>query len=308
MWDLGHCGSLASVTTTELRSAAHPTQTWPAKQLTQLGEAFCQRKSSKELGHALKGPVAAGTWSQKRTSPPLSPRLAGGSWSAFSTVPRIPQQQLGVDALQHSRLATAAVQGPPQRSPVQPARLCCLPARSGCCRAAPLQLRRGSDAEGASKMPLGAGSAASQGRQRRGLSAMTVYSGKGAAWGQRQRSVAPPCPPPRRVRRTESSIATATGPCEQGLPDTAMARNRASSSRSSSTGCRQADSPARAPWGQAGNATGSSEMCPRLIHVEGDKQGCTEGASPCPQGQHSPLPSGLVSNTFQQSCSHMARA
>lgn len=46
-------------------------------------------------------------------------------------------------------------------------------------------------------MPLGAGSAASQGRQRRGLSAMTVYSGKGAAWGQRQRSVAPPCPPPQ---------------------------------------------------------------------------------------------------------------
>lgn len=227
MWDLGHCGSLASVTTTELRSAAHPTQTWPAKQLTQLGEAFCQRKSSKELGHALKGPVAAGTWSQKRTSPPLSPRLAGGSWSAFSTVPRIHQQQLGVDALQHSRLATAAVQGPPQRSPVQPARLCCLPARSGCCRAAPLQLRRGSDAEGASKMPLGAGSAASQGRQRRGLSAMTVYSRKGGAWGQRQRSVAPPCPPPQageanRVLLPQPRVPASRGFLTQPWPGTGL--------------------------------------------------------------------------------------
>lgn len=75
-----------------------------------------------------------------------------------------------------------------------------LPARSGCCRAAPSLLRRGCDAEGAAKTPLGAGSAASQGRHRRGLSAMTVHTSKrdrlGGDSARCPQAVAPPCPPP----------------------------------------------------------------------------------------------------------------
>lgn len=106
-----------------------------------------------------------------------------------------------------------------------------------------------------------------------------------AQWPQ---AVARPCPSPSRVRGTESSCHS-HGPSEQGPSATAMARSRASISRASSTSCRQAASLARAPWGQAGNARGSSELCPSLIHMQGDKQGCTEGASPCPREQLSPL-------------------
>lgn len=125
-------------------------------------------------------------------------------------------------------------------------------------------LRRGSDAEGASKMPLGAGSAASQGRQRRGLSAMTVHARqRGMVWAETVPSVAGRWPlpvrtpgrmrgtvllpqprvPPSRGRRTQPWPAA-------GLPPLG----------SPSTGCRQAPLLAQSTLRAGGDGECNSQL------------------------------------------------
>lgn len=124
----GSCGISGTVAvtvsvTTELWSAAHPTQSWPAEQLTQLGKPFATGGAGPALwlGHAMKGPMAAGTWLQDGSCP----RKAVWFLGCFQQIPHhIPR--LGALSLPHSRLTTAAVPRPPHGSPVQARRPRCL--------------------------------------------------------------------------------------------------------------------------------------------------------------------------------------
>lgn len=127
---------------------------------------------------------------------------------------------------------------------MQPPRLCCLAARSGCCRAALLppparqRCRRSSQDAAWRRLSCLPGPA-----EEGAVGHDRTHQDEGHGVG-RQCPLSPGCGPSvsallGRVRGTEPSCRS---PSEQGPPDTAMARSRASISGSQSTGCRHAES------------------------------------------------------------------
>lgn len=135
------------------------------------------------------------------------------------------------------------------RSPGPP-RVLPAPPRSGCRRAAPLPAPACSDAGGSSQEPLGAGSAASQGRQRRG---------------------------PRAARRRGGGFSLPTGSAQLGHAAALTAPARMGNGERSLP-----PQPSRFPRWHRGHAVGERSpsrqpMCaPRLILIEGDKRRRTE--------------------------------
>ena len=307
----GSCGVLdtsspGSVTMMELWSPAHPTQTQTTKQLAQLMGSLLQEERAGVallLGHAIKqGPLAADTWPQGGTSHPLFPKEAGWSQGCFHQNPAALKgtkqevsTQLHALLLQHPSPATAAMQAAPYCTPAQsypwPAVFCHpAPAPAAAESHPPPTSGTAAMQKAASKTPLGIGSAASQGWQRRRPLATATHTRKRdlfcpgtvpsspRLWLHWPRGT--PCPHPR----------------QDGVGSTALLLPQPGAGASwhnhgPEQGFHLWGHPAQAagkqsPWHRPpsghegmGDLTASSRLLPSLILTEGDKQGCTEEAA-----------------------------
>lgn len=177
------------------------------------------------LGHAIKqGPLAAGNWPQGGTCPSLSPSEAAWSLGRFHQI---------TGALKGTKQVSTRFRALLQQHPALPQLPCkrqltAPPRRAALPSATPLQRRLLQRAalpptsstaamqKAASKMLLGAGSAACQGRQRRGLSATAAHARKRGLFCPETVPSSPtlwlcwpwgtPCPHPRQDRGGSTAL------------------------------------------------------------------------------------------------------
>lgn len=216
-------------------------------QLAGLGGAFCRSKHREEQPLRWAVQQSGVKWQREHREGRLLPH--GETWRALGTSPRAPERE------RNARLTPSSVLC--RRHPLRLLLQSRPPPSSS---AAAMQ-------KAASKMPPGAGSAASQGLQRRGQHTAQT-GGPLRAQGQ------PPAHPtgldfwhlaPGRTRRgARPSPTPAVGPL--GAAESTLQASRAPQPRG--RGPKQA-----APPSQGG-------LCPSLILIEGDKQPCTEEVAP----------------------------